>query len=83
MSLFWIIYIIAACVVAGIIALLIRHDIKRGKVVTVTLLELLLCAAFMFAPVFNVVMAFVLTWFYLDECGGHYIFTFGNKQGPK
>ena len=80
MSIFWVIYFIAAITVPGIFALLLRRDIKQGKVVKITLPEGLLGAVFTLVPVLNALMAIVLTWFYISEYGDEHSITFGKDK---
>jgi pilus assembly protein TadC len=80
---FWFIYILAACIVAGMLALLVRAEVRKEKAVTINLKEGLLGAAMMFVPIFNAIVAVVLIWFYISEYGGKHTVTFGEEQDPK
>jgi hypothetical protein len=80
---FWFIYILAAGVTSGMIALLVRAEVRKEKAVTINLKEGLLAAVFVLVPILNAIMAVFLTWFYISEYGGKHTVTFGEEQDPK
>ncbi len=80
MTLVWAIYIISACIVAGIFALLVRIDIRKGKVVEITLPEILVTAFLVLMPWLNAAVACFMIWYYISEHGGDHVMTFGKDK---
>ncbi len=83
MSMFWIIYCIAALIVVGIFVLLIRSDIKKGEAVKVTLQDVLLYACMTLIPYWNAVVAIIMMWYYVSQHGKEHSITFGKGKEPK
>ena len=83
MSIFWIVYFLSVCTTAGIATLLLRRDIRKGKVVKVTLPDGLLYACLLFIPYWNALVAAFFCWYYISEHGTEHSITFGKGKDPK
>jgi hypothetical protein len=83
MSIFWITFIISACITAGILALLIRQDTRRGVPTTITLMDGLLYAFMMFVPWLNIFIAIGCVIHYIIEHGSKHSITFGKGKEPE
>lgn len=80
MSIFWITYILAALTTVGVFSLLIRMDLKQGKVVKLNLKEGLLCGFLILCPWLNCLMAAAMLWYYISEYGSKHSITFGKGK---